>query len=863
MILDWLAREGWIILVWWLLATAAGLTVLPLTVRLLRGLPDGGYTLARPAGLLLVAYVHWLLAVLGFTQNTSGGILLAWLVVLVASLAIYWQASPVARAAFSWRGWWRENRVPVIAGELLFAGLLFGYALFRAYQNDLVTTEKPMDLAFMSAIQHSTSFPPNDPWLSGYAISYYYFGYLIAGMMSLLAGVQSTIGYSMHLALMFALAGSTAFGLGYNLLRSRALARVRSASEAGTADAPRGPTRRAAVTVGLLAAAFLVLMGNYQLPLVEIPYQTGSASESYLRFWDVNARREPRLEAADSLERWDYWWWFRGARVISDRAVDGGHIEVIAEFPQFSFVLADSHPHVMALPFAVLAMGLALNLLLLGRRPRSPEIVLYGLVVGGLIFLNTWDSPIYIALLVGADALRRLTRYGRLAWRDWGELLVFGLLLLGVAVLAYLPFLVGFRSQLGGVLPNLINPTYAPQFILKFGPFILLLGLFLAVEAWRASREGAINWRLGLRVTGGLLLALVLGALLFTVLTWISPAARSAALSYVQANGGWGEVLPVVLERRLVSIFVPVTLLAAVLLVVARLFPPLLERPAPGEDDAPVGPVGYPLATGFALLLVGAGVSLVLFPEFLFLRDNFNTRMNTVFKFTYQAWAMFSIAAAYGVYTVLADSRLARPPTPVRALLGAIMVLAVGLGSLNPVLSVYTRAMIETGRSGGRIAEPLTMDGGPRFTALDDYNVIMCLSEIVGRADVVVAEANPQGNRVNYNPNHGRVGSLTGMPVVIGWPGHQSQWRGRGFSAAIGSRQPDLDRLYSDSRFEVAQDVIDRYGIDYILYGQTERQHYGSSGEEKFADNFEIVCESGTSRMYRVTPTLAARLAGG
>lgn len=447
MILDWLAREGWIILVWWLLATAAGLTVLPLAVRLLRGLPDGGYALARPVGLLLVAYVHWLLAVLGFTRNTTGGILLAWLAVLILSLAIYWQASPGLRSAFSWRGWWRENRVPVIAGELLFVALLFGYALYRAYQNDLVTTEKPMDLAFLSAIQHSTSFPPNDPWFSGYAISYYYFGYLMGAMMSLLAGVQSTIGYSMHLALMFALAGSTAFGLGYNLLRSRARREAPHPAD----DVQPGPTHRSAVVVGLLAAGFLVLMGNYQLPLVEIPYQTGSASESYLRFWDVNARREPRLEGADSLERWEFWWWFRGARAISDRAIDGGHIEVIAEFPQFSYVLADSHPHVMALPFAVLAMGLALNLLLLGQPPRSLEILFYGVAVGGLIFLNTWDSPIYIAVLVGADALRRLMRQGWLSWRDWGELLVFGTLLLGVALLAYLPFLVGFRSQAGGL----------------------------------------------------------------------------------------------------------------------------------------------------------------------------------------------------------------------------------------------------------------------------------------------------------------------------------------------------------------------------------------------------------------------------
>lgn len=67
MTLDWIAREGWILLSWWLLVTAAGVAVMPLCMRLLSGLPDKGYTLARAIGLLLVGYVFWALAVLGST----------------------------------------------------------------------------------------------------------------------------------------------------------------------------------------------------------------------------------------------------------------------------------------------------------------------------------------------------------------------------------------------------------------------------------------------------------------------------------------------------------------------------------------------------------------------------------------------------------------------------------------------------------------------------------------------------------------------------------------------------------------------------------------------------------------------------
>ncbi len=45
-------------------------------------------------------------------------------------------------------------------------------------------------------------------------------------------------------------------------------------------------------------------------------------------------------------------WWWRGSRVIHDQCR-----EVIHEFPFFSFMLADVHPHVLALPFTSAGAG--------------------------------------------------------------------------------------------------------------------------------------------------------------------------------------------------------------------------------------------------------------------------------------------------------------------------------------------------------------------------------------------------------------------------------------------------------------------------------------------------------------------------
>jgi YYY domain-containing protein len=844
-VLDWLVREGGIVLSWWALVTLAGAAVFPLCARLLGGLPDRGYTLARAAGLLLVGFVFWLLASFGFLRNTTGDMLLSWLIVLALSLLVYFRLG----TGVDWRAWWRENRTVVIVGEILFATLLLGWTIFRAHQNNLTGTEKPMELMFMSSVQRSPSFPPNDGWMAGYAISYYYFGYVLSAMLSMLSGVGSTVGFNMTISLLFALTGLTAFGVVYNLVRSRAF-NIRGE------PLERGPSRHVAILIGALGMAFVVLMGNFQLPFVEVPYQTNTASADYLQIWNVSERQTPAsfidTRGLDPTQ-WNYWWWFRASRSVNDLDLNNNHIEVIDEFPQFSFLLADTHPHVLALPFVMLALGMALNLLLTWRNPTRTEVVFYGLCVGGLAFLNTWDGPVYLVALVGADGLRRLMRNGsgRLTRDDWKGLLLLGLALLGLTIVPYLPFWLGFRSQAGGILPNVINPTSTPQLFLMFGPFLLLLAPFLMVEAWRAGWR--MNWGLGVTAALLILVALVGVMALMIVIGLTVPALRQDALRFIDQAGGLGTLLPTILTRRLQTILTTLVLLAGIVLVVGRLFPrslaprKLKDEGESYDDREERHVVTYPPATGFALLLVGLGLLLVLTPEFVYLRDNFSTRMNTIFKFYYQAWLVFSVAGAYGIYSLLADNRLRLPAPVVRAAYGGLALVVVMLGMLYPVFGIYSRMMVESGRLLNPDS-PLTLDGGRSFATADDYQSIMCLNDFDQDDNAVIAEA--VGGP--YDNGYGRVAALTGMPTVIGWENHESQWRGPTYPAVAGNRAGDIRTLYEDPRWETAQNIIRTYGIDYIFYGQSERTAYGEGGEQKFRDHLQTVCDSGGSRFYRV-----------
>ena len=900
LILDWLSREGHLLFFWWLWITLAGVAIMPLALRYLSALPDSGYTLARTLGMLIATWIFWLLGSYGFLDNSAGSIILTWLLVSAASLALYFRA----RDGELFSDWWRENRSLFVVAELLFALLFLGWALYRAHQNDLVGTEKPMELAFLSATQRSAGFPPNDPWMSGFAISYYYMGYVMSSALATLSGVSSTIGFNLTVASQFALTGLTTFGVLYNLARSRS----------------QSASRMAAMATGIVGILIMLLMGNFQFILLELPLASRSAPQSYFEFWGtqklpdfdvIEYQRQAESPLNLDTTSWNHWWWFNASRVPTDYDLNGRltGIQPIGEFPAFSFILSDNHPHVLSLPFAITAIGLMLNLVLWRREASAGQLLLYGVAVGGLAFLNAWDAPAFLLGLVGAEALRRLmtSEEGRLTTWDWLALPKFGVMLALVAGAAYLPYFVGFRSQAGGVLPNLLHPSLFQRFFIMFGPLFVILSAYLLVECWRGRAESQLNWRLGFKVGVSLLLGML--ALMMLLSVAIAIGNPDAPITGNLAGAHWlsGEVAGQLAQRRLEYGLTSILLALGIGIVVARLFPD--KDSAARSGEVAFNGISYSSATGFVLLLIGMGLCLTLFCEFFYLKDNFYVRINTVFKLYYQAWMLWSIAAAYALYSVLIDRGRPAPNVILRVAIGILFLVSIVAGLLYGIAATRHRAWIESGRhfaaerqrysppgdwenanrqvhdgeavapgavlysrvsladatepdllraqAGGIavfdgfdivIQEPLTLDGAAGLMDFNDQQVIYCLDELVGQTDAVVAEAVGQA----YNVAFGRVGTLAGIPIVLGWENHERQWRGASYYEIAGSRASDLKELYTRHEMSDAQHILERYRISHIMYGSTERQQYGSLGEEKFLDSLPIVCESGESRIFHV-----------
>ena len=200
---------------WYLLISLVGLLAFPLAFRLLPHLADRGWALARALGLLLWTYVFWLLASLQVLQNNAGGGIIAlFTLAALSGLALRGRWEQL-------RAWLRREKRQILTTELLFLAAFAAWALVRALNPDVTGTEKPMEQAFINAILRSPGIPPNDPWLSGYAISYYYFGYVMVALLIRLTGVETGIGFNLAVASWFALSALGAYALLYSLLVRR------------------------------------------------------------------------------------------------------------------------------------------------------------------------------------------------------------------------------------------------------------------------------------------------------------------------------------------------------------------------------------------------------------------------------------------------------------------------------------------------------------------------------------------------------------------------------------------------------------------------------------------------------------------
>jgi YYY domain-containing protein len=330
----------WQALIWYVVVALGGAAAFGGLRRL--GLGCGAaWAVARITGLVLQGYLAWLVAFTGLAQ--------------------WWWAGLAVIAAMAWwgrAGWHERDTRALVEAELVGLAAFLLLAFLRLSLMAVTATEKPMDLAILATLLRPGVLPPLDPWLAGYALPYYYFGFVPWLLPAKLVGFAPDVVYNL---LVPTLAGVSAQG-------AWALAR-------GV-----GGSRRAG---GL--AAFLVVF-------------SGTADG-----WR-------QLLSGTALAAVDLW--------PASRAIKG----TITEFPLFTFHLGDLHPHLLCVPLALVAilLGRMLGATRMHRAVAvGVAAVLYGAASAANPWCAI---PVGAAILLVAIGLEggfvRPTGAGRAIWVD-------------------------------------------------------------------------------------------------------------------------------------------------------------------------------------------------------------------------------------------------------------------------------------------------------------------------------------------------------------------------------------------------------------------------------------------------------------
>lgn len=877
---------------WYAFSLVLAAINLPLAYQALKKLPSRGVFLLRPLGLLLWGTIFWWLISIQLLRNDLASQVTALMILVGLNLGVL---AKIDRKHFF--GWIVENKKLLIRAELIFLLGFILMAVIRAANPEIINTEKFMEMAFINGILKSPGFPPMDPWLSGYSISYYYFGYLLSAMLIRITGVSSSVGYNLVAAFWFGMTAVGAYGILWDLLGLR--------QQAAKSERTTGYLRKNKAILALLAPLMILVMGNWFSGL-DMLHARGVLPESAWVQLDIpELTREPN--AMTIKPQRGGWSWWQASRVVQDRTLDGRAVEVIDEFPAFTFLLADIHPHMLSMPLVLLAIAQALNAFMggwegcvrLGRViiPASGLTIALGVfTLGGIAFMNTWDFPFYLLLMGVAFMLYRARTAGWSVRRFW-ELVGFGLVGGVLSIAAYLPFYLSFSSQAGGVIPSLAFFTKGKYFWIMFGPLLLPIFGFLFSKIRRISKPALLK---GLWATISLFVVLFVFAWALGLLGTRIEMTKGLLLGLHGASSS-GQLLADSLINRLLAPGTWITLFLLIWMALSL----LLERiRTVKSEDLPLEervPEKFSLTDPlpFVLMMVLLGGILTLVPEFIYLRDQFGWRMNTIFKFYYQAWILWSLAGAYGLvmlfkpklddgkqdqwwllalisasllagtlilsefgtqelskYGTSALDYLMLLPLVIalvwailkawqkdwKKVFGVLAVFGVLVGMAFPLIEGWNKT------NGFNPSRGFSLDGKRDFylSAGDEMKAAEWLADApVGVMTEAISDTG--GSYTTYNS----ISTFSGMPTVLGWVGHEAQWRG-GYEE-IGSRQADVKELYSTSKWERTQAIIDMYNIRYIVVGNTELSTY-QVDQNKFDEQLEKVFDSQTVDIYEVMP---------
>lgn len=443
--------------------------------------------------------------------------------------------------------------------------------------------------------------------------------------------------------------------------------------------------------------------------------------------------------------------------------------DTINEFPYFSFLHGDVHAHMISITFQLLILLLLLNIMRSDSLDWS-SLLITGLSIGFLYPLNTWDYPVYLVLAILIIVSHQFLLIFSKRKKDLSKSIFQIGTMAALSYLLYLPYHLSYKID-KTILMVPSGRTSLIFYIAVSGLFLFLIISFILRNSKYPDNIFDTN-----NYFSKFSYALLLIAAMITIIE-----GKLFILDGIQN--------PKTSEFELLILLFPVLLLS-------------IRAISKEKNENNV----------FILILIMTGALISIFCEFFYVQDALGSgnpsliRLNTVFKFYLQNWVIWGICAGYIVFMFRDDLNSKRT-------WGICAVVLILMAAIYPVF-----ATIE--KSGGFKAVP-ELDGAAyvKKEHPQDYQSILWFRNITGKPIVLQAP----GELYEWNT---AITTFSGLPTVIGWAGHELNWRFPKRNE-IDMRWSDASRIYSSRDIREVKELLNKYNVSYIYFGEAEGKKYG------------------------------------
>lgn len=409
---------------WYIAIQILGIAGFILGYKLFIPLKHRGFCISKISGMFLFSTLAWFicnkkLAILPYSSFSL------YLILLIIGGFTYYTFKQNKEEITNYL---KNNKKYLIYLEIGFLISFLLLVLLRTYTPNIEGTEKPLEFVVFNSILRADYMPPEDVWVSGHLLNYYYLGQFIFSCIIKLTFINPSVAFNLIAPTVLSLVLIATFGFIYELTKS--------------------------TWWGLLATFMTGLMGNLE-PIWQIA-QNG---------WVAGRFR----------------WWEAGHIIPHS----------FPEFPYWSYLHADVHAHLLVHPFTILFLFLILTFIRSGHFLITIEDfkngkklalnTLYCLLLGSFMIINSWNYPSAIALTFAALYIHSFKNLPKTSLiKNIIRVFPPGLFYILYSYGLYLAFYAFYSSPVNGL--GFVNPAHRTttlQFILLLGVFLIPICIFI------------------------------------------------------------------------------------------------------------------------------------------------------------------------------------------------------------------------------------------------------------------------------------------------------------------------------------------------------------------------------------------------